>query len=292
MRLVAACLVLGLAAQPSLAANIIQRGTPERSIFETAAWSVEISLVLREQWRKPVGAPVSLQPTIEIELDRRGHVIGARVERSSGNLTYDASVVHAIRKSSPLPIPKYLGEVPPRVRITFNPDPSKPVQVTTASAGQQQQPPASFAPTTYAPAQTSHSTTAVELAHFLEAATAGRSAVEYPPDSTTPQPGPPLMAAAQNERTPSAVAASLGRHRKAFLDLLNEYIRRPPGVTGGIYDVTLTIDQNGSVLSAAPSGETLKNPDLERRILQRIEKINFGPSGSGVAQIPYQFRFF
>ncbi|HEX9204997.1 MAG TPA: cell envelope integrity protein TolA [Candidatus Deferrimicrobiaceae bacterium] len=63
---------------------------------------------VREGWRPP--PPVareagSLMVELRIVIERDGRVSDTRIERSSGNHFFDESVLRAIRKASPLPVP-------------------------------------------------------------------------------------------------------------------------------------------------------------------------------------------
>lgn len=102
-------------------------------VLSTAEWSVDLSFAVREHWRAPVGSIVSKQPVIDIEINKKGELTGARVQSSSGNLTYDSSVVHAIRKASPLPLPKDRSAFTSQLRIVFNPDPERPLSIRPLS---------------------------------------------------------------------------------------------------------------------------------------------------------------
>lgn len=58
------------------------------------------------RWVMPLNVPDGLSAKVVISLDRNGKVLKARVSAKSGNPLYDASVLDAVKKASPLPMPK------------------------------------------------------------------------------------------------------------------------------------------------------------------------------------------
>ncbi len=57
-------------------------------------------------WRQPLDAPRDLQCKIDIRLRSTGEVISVKIAESSGNASFDRSVETAVRRASPLPVPK------------------------------------------------------------------------------------------------------------------------------------------------------------------------------------------
>lgn len=55
-------------------------------------------------WLLPPGITANLNCEVQVTVNARGDVMGAKVTRSSGSAIFDDSIVRAIYKSSPLPI--------------------------------------------------------------------------------------------------------------------------------------------------------------------------------------------
>jgi len=70
-----------------------------------------VTSTIKERWANPL-QDASLSATVRFNIAADGAVSGARVERSSGNVAYDAAAlraVHAVRTLPPPP-PKYAAE--------------------------------------------------------------------------------------------------------------------------------------------------------------------------------------
>lgn len=84
-------------------------------------WQQQLSAAIARNWRRPPGLPNGLKCKVEIELLPNGMVRNVRVLRSSGVPAFDDSVVTAVLKSSPLPLPSdpraFVAELAP----TFDP---------------------------------------------------------------------------------------------------------------------------------------------------------------------------
>jgi colicin import membrane protein len=59
-----------------------------------------------QSWLRPVGFQKGLKCTVQVNLIPSGDVVNARVTVSSGNPVFDRSVLSAVHKASPLPLPK------------------------------------------------------------------------------------------------------------------------------------------------------------------------------------------
>lgn len=57
-------------------------------------------------WVMPLNIPDGLSAKVTVTLDSSGRVLDARVSSKSGNALYDASVLDAVKRASPLPMPK------------------------------------------------------------------------------------------------------------------------------------------------------------------------------------------
>lgn len=263
---------------------------PSYNLFSAAMWTSEISKTLRSHWRKPVDAAPTTQPVIDIKIDRRGHVTGARVQSSSGNVTYDASVVHAIRKASPLPMPTDRSAYAPELRITFNTD--RPMRIL----------PVGFVPSAPRIAREPSSLRTVPLGNDDVAdLDAGSREITPAPDggypsvvlgATTPVYGPRGAPKASGGSPSEVVDTQMARYRDDFIQLLNQFIRKAPGVRGGVLEMKITVQPDGSVSNVQVAGESLHNAELESRIFAKVRDINFGHLASAPVDQFYRLRFF
>ncbi len=65
-----------------------------------------IAQKIERNWRQPLDAPRDLQCKIDIRLRSTGEVVSVKIAESSGNASFDRSVETAVRRASPLPVPK------------------------------------------------------------------------------------------------------------------------------------------------------------------------------------------
>ena len=65
-----------------------------------------IAQKIERNWRQPLDAPRNLQCKIDIRLRSTGEVVSVKIAESSGNASFDRSVETAVRRASPLPVPK------------------------------------------------------------------------------------------------------------------------------------------------------------------------------------------
>ncbi len=79
-----------------------------------------VETLIRENWAW-TGADRALEATVTFGITESGEVVNFRVDRSSGDLTYDASIERAIKGVSPLPPPpEAYREEFSRYELTFN----------------------------------------------------------------------------------------------------------------------------------------------------------------------------
>lgn len=71
-----------------------------------SAFTAAVQAKVWGRWVMPLNVPDGLSAKVVISLDRNGKVLEARVSAKSGNPLYDASVLDAVKKASPLPMPK------------------------------------------------------------------------------------------------------------------------------------------------------------------------------------------
>jgi len=72
--------------------------------FEFLVYRNRMLHLIKEQWTW-VGKVTDLEVTVRFGILENGEVIGLRVIEASGDLTYDDSVLRAMRKAAPLPPP-------------------------------------------------------------------------------------------------------------------------------------------------------------------------------------------
>ena len=84
----------------------------ERERAEVAAqgeidkYQVLIRQKVTRNWLKPAGARKGLVCTVRVRTIPGGEVVGVTIIKSSGNAIFDRSVESAVRKASPLPLPR------------------------------------------------------------------------------------------------------------------------------------------------------------------------------------------
>ncbi|NKF23770.1 AgmX/PglI C-terminal domain-containing protein [Solimonas marina] len=93
------------------------------------------------------------------------------------------------------------------------------------------------------------------------------------PDKTKPgQGGDKLIAG----RTLEEIQLTFDRNKGAFYAIFNRAMREDPSVGPGKIVVSLTIAPDGSVTDCHVVSSTFNNPDLERKVVQRVKLLNFG----------------
>lgn len=77
-------------------------------------------------------------------------------------------------------------------------------------------------------------------------------------------------------RTLEEIQLVFDRNKAAFYSMFNRALRDNPNLRGKVV-VKLTIAPNGSVTACELVSSELGDPDLERRVIQRVKLLNFGP---------------
>ena len=72
----------------------------------TADATTAIRNKVQSQWQYPPAVNPELEVEVHITLVPTGQVIDVRITKGSGNAALDRSVQQAVRKASPLPVPK------------------------------------------------------------------------------------------------------------------------------------------------------------------------------------------
>ena len=75
-------------------------------------------------WNQPVNLQRGITAKVAVRLTANGEVVSAQLTRSSGDSVFDRSVVNAVYKASPLPIPRERGvnEKFRELNLNFNPE--------------------------------------------------------------------------------------------------------------------------------------------------------------------------
>jgi len=93
------------------------------------------------------------------------------------------------------------------------------------------------------------------------------------PDKTRPgQGGDKLLPG----RTLEEIQLTFDRNKGAFYAIFNRAMRENPNIGAGKIVVSLTIAPNGSVTDCKLVSSTFNDPDLERKVIQRVMLLNFG----------------
>ena len=66
----------------------------------------QITATVERNWLRPKGLPKDLKCKVRVTQIPSGDVINVTIIESSANVAFDNSVIAAVRKSSPLPLPK------------------------------------------------------------------------------------------------------------------------------------------------------------------------------------------
>jgi len=83
-----------------------------------------ITQKVSRNWNRPANVQSGITANVAVRLTSNGDVLSAELVRSSGNPVFDRSVVNAVLKASPLPIPQERGvnERFRELKLNFNPE--------------------------------------------------------------------------------------------------------------------------------------------------------------------------
>lgn len=85
--------------------DALQQEQRERELNpQKDAYSAAISRQISQNWLRPPGISSDLKCEVSVSQLPDGSVTGARITQSSGNVTFDESVIKAIYKAAPLPL--------------------------------------------------------------------------------------------------------------------------------------------------------------------------------------------
>ncbi|MDD3761996.1 MAG: AgmX/PglI C-terminal domain-containing protein [Nevskiales bacterium] len=77
-------------------------------------------------------------------------------------------------------------------------------------------------------------------------------------------------------RTLEEIQLTFDRNKGAFYAIFNRAMRQNPNLGAGKIVVSITIAPNGSVTACKLVSSTFNDPELERKIVQRVQLLNFG----------------
>jgi len=95
-----------------------------RSATEIDKYRLLIRQRVSRSWNRPVGVAKGLKCVVRVRLTPTGEVVAVNVVPSSGNALFDSSVVNAVYKAAPLPLPEdpALFEYFREIEFLFNPE--------------------------------------------------------------------------------------------------------------------------------------------------------------------------
>jgi len=84
-------------------------------------WATQLVVALQRAWIRPPGVNENLKVKVSIRMDDTGEVLATDIKDSSGNPVYDRSVLGAIYRASPLPLPRDPSIFQQQIVVTFSP---------------------------------------------------------------------------------------------------------------------------------------------------------------------------
>jgi len=103
-----------------LAQEVQQAAGQEYGVVAKATWADQVGAAIHQAWSRPPGTDLTLKCKVRIEIASNGQVTSATIIVSSGNQLYDNSVISAIYKAAPLPLPDDLSLLQP-IAFYFSP---------------------------------------------------------------------------------------------------------------------------------------------------------------------------
>ncbi len=86
-----------------------------------AEWNAALTAAITRNWAKPPGIDPTLKCKLHLNLSPAGQVLSASVVTGSGNALFDSSVLAAVYKASPLPLPRDPTVFQPGINVYFSP---------------------------------------------------------------------------------------------------------------------------------------------------------------------------
>ena len=95
---------------------------PALTLTELSEYSAQIKAAVERNWLRPPGAPEHLNCLVDVSQIPSGDVVNVSIAKSSGDRAFDQSVVNAVWKSSPLPLPKDPTLFRRELQLVFDPE--------------------------------------------------------------------------------------------------------------------------------------------------------------------------
>jgi len=111
-----ATLVLAIAACSS-------QGTRHDATSDQTYWAAQMVAAITQQWVRPPGSDPNLKAWVHYHLDSQGTASSVEIIRSSGMQAFDQSIMQAILKASPLPMPRIQAAFVSEINVCFSPNP-------------------------------------------------------------------------------------------------------------------------------------------------------------------------
>jgi colicin import membrane protein len=108
--------------EDSLAQEARDRAEAARIGEIQKTWQQVLADHIASNWLRSPGLPSQLYCKVEINLLPNGEVVNAKIVQSSGNPSFDNSVLNAVYKSSPMPLPQDPKAFVPLLRPGFTPE--------------------------------------------------------------------------------------------------------------------------------------------------------------------------
>ena len=84
----------------------LEKANERRSISEFSRYVPQIRAKVEQSWNQQgLSQELELETLVLVEIDQLGSVLDVSIEKSSGSKEFDRSVLNAVRKASPLPVP-------------------------------------------------------------------------------------------------------------------------------------------------------------------------------------------
>jgi colicin import membrane protein len=84
-------------------------------------WKVQLEAAIKRAWGWPAGSE-NRKAYVRITLANSGQVLSVRITNSSGAKLFDDSLLTAVNKASPLPLPKDMSAFDPNIEACFSPN--------------------------------------------------------------------------------------------------------------------------------------------------------------------------
>jgi TonB family protein len=88
------------------ATGAAESGDGSGSAAEVAKYQAGIRQKITTHWKRPETTRRGPATTVRVKLEPGGQVTAAKLVRSSGDTAFDRSVLSAVRRASPLPVPE------------------------------------------------------------------------------------------------------------------------------------------------------------------------------------------